>query len=160
MTTMDTPLSAVNTIYSLSLFRSCIAFPSSFAMLGLGGCMFLKICLVSPLSSSTFPCFSCWHTLSIWEIYLLTVSSLATTAKFGPWSRAFSCASVRGVLERLWIHFTLLLFTAVTAVAPVIFVVADVVSGSSIELNAVPIYWIFPSPPFWILWVATCVFLP
>ena len=131
MTTMDTPLSTVSMTTSLSLFSSCMAFASSFVMFGLGSCVFLKICLISPLSSYTFPCFSCWHTLSIWEIYLLTGGSLVAIAKLGPWARAFSCTSVRWVFERLCTHFTLLLLlTDVIAVSVVFVVVVCVVPGS------------------------------
>ena len=129
-----------------------MAFASSFVMFGLGGCIFLKICLVSPLSSSAFPCFSCWHILSIWEIYLLTVGSLATITKFGPWPRAFSCASVREIFERLWTHFTwLLLLTDVVSVIFIVVVVGGGVPGFSLELTVVPFNWTFPSPPFWML---------
>ena len=48
-------------------------------------------------------------------MYSLTGGSLVTTAKLGPLARAFSCASVRGVLERLWTHLTLLWFADVTS---------------------------------------------
>ena len=56
--------------------NSCMAFASSLVMLGLGSCVFLRICLILPLSSSSFPFSSCWHTLSICEMYSLTGGSL------------------------------------------------------------------------------------
>ena len=93
---MDTPLSAVNMTLSLSLLSSSMAFASSRVILGLGGCVFLRICLISPRSSSAFPFSSCRHAFSICETYSLTGGSLVVIAKFGPRASAFSCTSVRG----------------------------------------------------------------
>ena len=51
MTTMATPLSAVNTILLLSFLSSARAFSYSLVRLGLGGCELLSIPLMSALLS-------------------------------------------------------------------------------------------------------------
>ena len=79
------------------------------------------------------------------DMYSLTGDSLATTTKLGPWAKAFSCTSVRGVLERLWTHLTLLWLADATDVASDVVVAAsgltsDVTSKiSSSELTSVPV---------------------
>ena len=127
---MDTPLSAVNMTLSLSLLSSSMAFASSRVILGLGGCVFLRICLISPRSSSAFPFSSCRHAFSICEMYSLTGGSLVVIAKFGPRASAFSCASVRGVLDRLCTHLVLLLLLLLLLWmwATVVVIAASVVS--------------------------------
>ena len=102
--------------------------------------MFLRIDLISPCNSSTLPCFSCWHTLSISDTYLLIGGSLVTTAKLGPWVKNLSCASVRGVLERLWTHLTLLWFDVASDVASNVTSEVVVVS-SDVVFSDVPIDW-------------------
>ena len=95
---MDTPLSAVNMTLSSSLLNSCMAIASSLVILGLGGCVFLRICLILPRSSSAFPFSNCWHTLSICEMYSLTGGSLVVITKLGPWASTFSCGFSQGGL--------------------------------------------------------------
>ena len=56
-----------------------------------------------------------------------------TTAKLGPWARAFSCMSVRGVLERLWTHLTLLWFADVISEVVTSDVGSDVTSELSLD---------------------------
>ena len=51
MTTMDTSLLVVRIIFSLSLFSSWMALASSLFMFGFGGCMFLRMDLISPHNS-------------------------------------------------------------------------------------------------------------
>ena len=93
---MDTPLSVVKIILVLLFLSSFIALASSFEILDWGG---FKMVLVSPLSSSASPCFSCWHTFSTAAIYSVIGGCLSTTAKFGLWANTCSWASVSGVLE-------------------------------------------------------------
>ena len=149
MTTVDTPLFAVSITLPLSFFSSCIALASFFAMFSLGGQMFFKINLISPLSSSAFPCFNCWHTLSVSDMYSLTGGSLVTTAKLGPQTRAFSCTSVRGVLERLQTHLTLLWFAVASDVTSD--VTSEVSPGvvTSVPVDRYPPlpFWMFELPP-------------
>ena len=56
-----------------------------------------------------------------------------TTAKLGPWARSFSCMSVRGVLERLWTHLTLLWFADVISEVVTSDVGSDVTSELSLD---------------------------
>ena len=66
ITTKDTPLSAVRMILLLSFLSSANAFLSSLVMFDFGGCIFFRIVLISPLSSSTSPCFSYCKVGSLW----------------------------------------------------------------------------------------------
>ena len=59
-----------------------------------------------------------------------------TTAKLGPWAKAFSCMSVKGVLERLWTHFSLLWFADVTSDVTFDVVASEVVSGVASKLSS------------------------
>ena len=68
----------------------------------------LKMDFISPLSSSTSPCFSCWHTFSTLATYSPIEGSLATTAKLSPWAKTCSWAFVSGVLERFLTQLLLL----------------------------------------------------
>ena len=77
-------------------------------------------------------------------MYSLTGGSLMTTAKLGPWAKAFSCVSVRGVLERFWTHLTLLWFADVASDVTSDVVASDIVSDvtsklSSGEITSVPL---------------------
>ena len=122
ITTMDTLLSAVRMILFLSLLSSASAFCSSLVMFNLGGCIFFRMDLISPLSSSASPCFSCEHACSIKAMYSPTGGHLGTTAKFGPCNKTFNCASISEVLEMFLTHILLLLVLVLIWESEVLFV--------------------------------------
>ena len=115
ITTKDTPFSAVKMILLLSFLSSAKALLSCMVMFDMGGCIFSKMVLISPLSSSASPCLSCDHACSMEAMYSPTGGDLGTMAKLGPCDKIFSCASVRGVLEMFLSHMLLLLLLLVTS---------------------------------------------
>ena len=107
MITMATPLSAVRTMWSLSLFSSLRAKLWALVKLGLWGWEDLRTLLTSALSSSA----SCWLSLvqaaSMAVIYSKLGGCLGVTTKLGPLARTDLWAGVRGLLERLMTHLGL-----------------------------------------------------
>ena len=107
MTTRETPLSTVSIILLVSLLSSTSAFFSSLVLLLAGVLIFLRMVLISPLSSSALPGFNLVHAFSMEAMYLPTGGLLGRIAKLGPPDKIFNCVSVRGVLERLCTYFQL-----------------------------------------------------
>ena len=107
MMTMATPLSAVKTMQSLSLFTSLKAKFWALVRLGLGGWEDLRTLLISALSSSA----SCWPRLvqavSMAVIYSKLGGCLGETAKLGPLARTDLWAGIKGLLDKLMTHLGL-----------------------------------------------------
>ena len=80
ITTSDTPMSAVRITLVSSFLSSSIAFCSSNEIFDLGGCIFLRMALTSPLNSSASPLTIFWHVLSIDVITSIVGWCLGTTA--------------------------------------------------------------------------------
>ena len=105
-TTIATPLSAVKTILSLSLFNSDSAFLSSLLRLGLGAYACLSIPFISALNSSTSLLVSFWQAVSI----------AVMESRWGGWAlwhnlgflTVRTWTSVRGVLDKFITHLLLL----------------------------------------------------
>ena len=118
ITTMATPLFAVNTILSLSSLSSLSALLSSFVILDLGGLAFLSKQLVSALSSCASQSESLWHTNSIAEINSTFGGLEGARAKFSPLDRRDSCAGVRGTLDKIITHLLTWLVTWLLLLEP------------------------------------------
>ena len=107
MITIATPLSAVNTMQSLSLLSSFIAKFCALVRLGLGGWEALSTQFILALSSSASWWLSLVQAASIAVIYSKFGGCLGVTAKLGPLASTDLCAGVKGLLDRLITHFGL-----------------------------------------------------
>ena len=98
-------MSAVRTMWSLSLLSSFKAKFWALVTLGFGGWEDLRTLLTSALSSSA----SCWLNLvqaaSMAVIYSRLGGCLGDTAKLGPLARTDLYAGVKGLLDRLMTYF-------------------------------------------------------
>ena len=157
---MDTPLSVVRMIFSWSLFNSWMAFASSLLMFGLGGWIFMRIDFVSPLSSSAFPCLSCWHILSICDMYSPDQWFLGDYCKiWDPWLELFVDLQWVGVLT-VCVPLSGLRWLSTCYWCCGCFCVADLIY-ISVEGSCFS-YIFFPVPfsTMLVVWAATCVSLP
>ena len=105
MITIATPLSAVNTMQSLSYLSSLIAEFWALVRLGLVGWEDLSTWLTSALSSSASCQLSLVQAASIAVIYSKLGGCLGVTAKLGPLASTDLCTGVKGLLDRLITHF-------------------------------------------------------
>ena len=100
-------MSAVRTMWSLSLFNSLKARFCALVRLGFGGWEDVRTLLTSALSSSA----SCWLKLvqaaSMAVIYSKLGGCLRLTTKLGPLARTDLCGGVKGLLDRLMTHLGL-----------------------------------------------------
>ena len=107
MITIATPLSAVNTMWSLFLLSCLIAKFFALVRLGLGGWEALSTQFISALSSSV----SCWLSLvqaaSIAVMYSKLGGCLGVTTKLGPLGSTDLCAGVKGLLDKVITNFGL-----------------------------------------------------
>ena len=65
-------------------------------MLGLGGWVFFRMALTSPLNSSASPFSSFWQISSMAVTYSMVGGLLDVMEKFGPWASNLDSASVSG----------------------------------------------------------------
>ena len=107
MITIATPLSAVNTMQSLSFLSSLIAKFCALVRLGLGGWEALSTQFISALSSSASFWLSLVQAACVAVIYSKLGGCLGLTTNLGPLASTDFCAGVKCLLDRLITHFGL-----------------------------------------------------
>ena len=105
MITIATPLSAINTMWSLSFLSSLIAKFCALVRLGLGRWEALSTQFISALSSSTSCRLSLVQAASMAVIYSKLGGCLGEAAKLGPLASTDLWAWVKGLLDKLITHF-------------------------------------------------------